>query len=206
MHSLLALLVIGFFSVLSTSSNDPQPEVPPTVIGTAAPTFSLTDLQGNKIELAQYKGKIVVLEWVNPFCPYSRGQYNTGNMQQLQKRYTEQGVVWLTINSTNPMHANARSNEEFAAVLSELKSSATANLRDADGIVGKMYDARTTPHMFVIDKNGVLAYTGAIDDDRSTEGGANAKINYVAQAIDELQAGKSVSIPETKPYGCSVKY
>jgi peroxiredoxin len=206
MHSIFALLFLGFFTVMSTSNELTQPETPPIVIGQAAPVFSLTDVTGKQIELAQYKGKIVVLEWVNPFCPYSRGQYNTGNMQSLQKRYTEQGVIWLTINSTNATHANARTNEEFAVVYKELNSSATANLRDADGVVGKLYNARTTPHLFVIDSKGVLAYNGAIDDDRSTEGGKSATINYVAQAIDELAAGKSVSIPETKSYGCSVKY
>jgi peroxiredoxin len=206
MHSLLALLFLGFFSVMSSGNESTQPETPPAMIGQAAPVFTLSDVTGRQIDLAQYRGKIVVLEWVNPFCPYSKGQYITGNMQSLQKRFTEQGVIWLTINSTNATHPNARTNEEFVAVYKELNSSATANLRDADGIIGKMYNARTTPHMFVIDTKGVLAYAGAIDDDRSTEGGAHATINYVAQAIDELAAGKSVSIPETKSYGCSVKY
>jgi peroxiredoxin len=206
MHSLLALLFLGFFSVMSSSNESTQPETPLAMIGQAAPVFTLTEVTGKPIDLAQYKGKIVVLEWVNPFCPYSKGQYITGNMQSLQKRYTEQSVIWLTVNSTNATHPNARTNEEFVVVYKDLNSSATANLRDADGVVGKMYNARTTPHIFVVDKNGVLAYMGAIDDDRSTEGGANATVNYVAQAIDELEAGKSVSIPETKSYGCSVKY
>jgi peroxiredoxin len=198
MSTLLALFFLSFFSVLSQNDN--------AAIGSAAPGFTLSDVNGKQIALAQFQGKIVVLEWINPFCPYSRGQYNTNNMQGLQERYVNKGVVWLTINSTNASHANARTNEEFAQVLTDMHSHATSNLRDADGTIGKLYGAKTTPHMFVIDANGVLAYTGAIDDDRSTEGGANAKINYVAQAIDELQAGKSVSIPETKPYGCSVKY
>ncbi len=200
MKTLFTLLVIGFFAMTSNASADP-------IVGAAAPAFTLQDLSGKSVDLAQYKGQIVVLEWINPFCPYSKGQYTTGNAQGLQKKYTDQGVVWLTINSTNASHANARTNEEFAALLvDEWKSTATAHLRDADGVVGKLYEARTTPHLYVIDAKGVLAYAGAIDDDRSADGGKNATINYVAQAIDELAAGKSVSIPETKPYGCSVKY
>jgi peroxiredoxin len=203
MKIFLALLFVGFFSgMLSTNATaDPQP-----IIGQAAPAFSLTDLHGKQVNLADYKGKIVVLEWINPYCPYSAGQYKSGNMPALQMKYTAQDVIWLTINSTNVEHANARPNEDYLGLLSDWGSAATAHLRDASGEVGKSYEAKTTPHMFMIDQNGVLAYAGAIDDDRSVDGGANAKINYVAQAIDELKDGKTVSVSETKPYGCSVKY
>jgi peroxiredoxin len=199
MKTLLTLLVIGVFAMSSAASAD-------LVIGAAAPTFTLSDMSGKSVDLAQYKGKIVVLEWTNPACPYVVGHYANGHMPGLQKKYTDQGVVWLTINSTNPDNQGAKSNEEYIRIYSEWNAAMTANLRDASGTVGKSYEAKTTPHMYVIDKNGVLVYAGAIDDDRSTDGGANAKTHYVTQAIDELSAGKSVSIPETKPYGCSVKY
>lgn len=182
---------------------DPTPS-----IGSVAPQFTLTDMAGKRVNLADYQGKIVVLEWTNPACPYVVGHYANGHMPGLQKKYTEMGVVWLTINSTNPQNSGAKSNEEYTQMYSDWKSGATAHLRDASGEVGKTYDAKTTPHMFVIDKEGKLAYAGAIDDDRSTNGGANAKVNYIDKAMEELlvEGKSSLSISETKPYGCSVKY
>jgi hypothetical protein len=208
MKTLLTLLVIGFFAMNSNAMADP-------IVGAMAPTFTLQDMSGKAVDLAQYKGKIVVLEWTNPACPYVVAHYENGNMPNLQKRYTTAAgephkiteVVWLTINSTNPSNSGAKSNEEYAKIYSAWKSSATAQLRDADGTVGKLYSAKTTPHIFIIDQAGTLVYSGAIDDDRSTDGGKNAKVNYVVQAMDELLLyQKPVSIPETKPYGCSVKY
>jgi peroxiredoxin len=204
MRSLCILFVLAI-SMIAIEAYSTEPGIT-AAVGAAAPEFKLQEMSGKQIDLSQFKGKIVVLEWVNPFCPYSGGHYKTGNMQSLQKKHTAEGVIWLTINSTNAEHANARTNEEFAKVMADINSAATAHLRDVTGEVGKLYSAKTTPHMFVIDQNGVLAYAGALDDDRSTAGGANATVNFVSQAIAELQAGKSVTIPETKPYGCSVKY
>lgn len=178
----------------------------PVSVGDAAPDFFLKDITGKTVKLSDLKGKTVVLEWTNPGCPFVVGHYANGNMQAVQAKYTAKGVVWLTINSTNASHKDAKSPEEFQKVFTEWKSSASANLLDGDGSVGQTYGAKTTPHMFIISANGTLAYNGAIDDDRSVNGGANAKINYVSAALDEVLAGKAIETSVTKPYGCSVKY
>jgi protein-disulfide isomerase len=195
-------LLIAFFLLLpfmTVSAN-------PISVGDVAPDFSLKDVTGKTVKLSDLKGKTVVLEWTNPGCPFVVGHYANGNMQAVQAKYTAKGVIWLTINSTNASHKDAKSPEEFEKVFTEWKSSATANLLDADGTVGQTYGAKTTPHMFIISANGTLAYNGAIDDDRSVNGGANAKINYVSAALDEVLAGKTIETSVTKPYGCSVKY
>lgn len=178
----------------------------PVSVGDAAPDFLLKDITGKTVKLSDLKGKTVVLEWTNPGCPFVVGHYANGNMPAVQAKYTAKGVVWLTINSTNAEHKDARSAEEFQKTFAEWKSSASANLLDTDGSVGQTYAAKTTPHMYIIAADGTLAYNGAIDDDRSVSGGANAKINYVSVALDELLTSKSVATSTTKPYGCSVKY
>lgn len=178
----------------------------PVSVGDAAPDFSLKDITGKTVKLSDLKGKTVVLEWTNPGCPFVVGHYANGNMPTVQAKYTAKGVVWLTINSTNAEHKDARSAEEFQKTFAQWKSSASANLLDTDGSVGQTYAAKTTPHMYIIAADGTLAYNGAIDDDRSVSGGANAKINYVSVALDELLTSKSVATSTTKPYGCSVKY
>ncbi len=178
----------------------------PVSVGDAAPDFSLKDITGKTVKLSDLKGKTVVLEWTNPGCPFVVGHYANGNMPGVQAKYTAKGVVWLTINSTNAEHKDARSAEEFQKTFAQWKSSASANLLDTDGSVGQTYAAKTTPHMYIVAADGTLAYNGAIDDDRSVSGGANAKINYVSVALDELLASKSVATSTTKPYGCSVKY
>lgn len=178
----------------------------PVSVGDAAPDFSLKDITGKTVKLSDLKGKTVVLEWTNPGCPFVVGHYANANMPAVQAKYTAKGVVWLTINSTNAEHKDARSAEEFQKTFAEWKSSASANLLDTDGSVGQTYAAKTTPHMYIIAADGTLAYNGAIDDDRSVSGGANAKINYVSVALDELLTSKSVATSTTKPYGCSVKY
>jgi peroxiredoxin len=204
MKTLLAILFIGFFSGLMTTEASADPTV--AQVGAAAPQFTLSDMSGKQVSLADFKGKIVVLEWTNPACPYVVGHYENGHMPGLQSKYAKDGIVWLTVNSTNPSNSGAKSNEEYTTIYADWKSGATSHLRDASGEIGKSYGAKTTPHMFIVDQTGKLVYSGAIDDDRSTNGGSAAKVNYVVQAIDELKAGKSVSISETKPYGCSVKY
>ncbi len=175
-------------------------------IGKPAPDFKLMDYQGKMHQLSDFKGKIVVLEWYNPECPFVVGHYKTGNMQKLQQTYTEKGVSWLLINSSAQGKQGHLTKETAPGVLKENQVKATNLLFDHDGTVGRLYEAKTTPHMYIIDKNGILVYNGAIDDDNSTKGGANAKVNYVAKALDELLAGKPISTPTTKPYGCSVKY
>ena len=175
-------------------------------IGSPAPDFSLQNLEGKTIKLSDYKGKIVVLEWINPGCPFVKGHYVSGNIQSLQKEMTAKGIVWLTINSTRPDHPEAYNATKSKAILGEWKSNATDNLIDEDRTVGHLFNAKTTPHLFVIGTDGVLRYSGAIDDDRSTDGGKKASVNYIRQAVGEMMTNKEVSVTTTAPYGCSVKY
>jgi peroxiredoxin len=168
-------------------------------VGKAAPDFVLTDTTGNRVSLADYNGKVVVLEWLNPDCPYVQRHYKAGTMKKLATKYGGQGVVWLTINSTNYMDVAA--NAKFKAA-NDLPYTI---LVDQSGEVGHLYNAATTPHMYVIDGEGTLAYVGAIDDD-PRGGKGDGATNYVAAALDEVLAGSAVTTAETKPYGCSVKY
>jgi len=168
-------------------------------VGDTAPDFTLTDSAGNGVSLSDFEGKIVVLEWLNPDCPFVQRHYKAGTMKDLAAKYDGEGVVWLTINSTNYMDAAA--NAKFKADNSLLYTI----LVDQAGDVGHLYGAKTTPHMYIIDGSGSLVYIGAIDDDPRGNKGAPA-VNYVAVALDEVLAGKAVTTAETKPYGCSVKY
>jgi peroxiredoxin len=168
-------------------------------VGDTAPAFTLTDTAGNEVSLGDFEGKIVVLEWLNPDCPFVQRHYKAGTMKDLATKYDGEGVVWLTINSTNYMDAAA--NAKFKAD----NGLPYAILVDQSGDVGHLYDARTTPHMYIIDGTGSLVYIGAIDDDPRGNKGEPA-VNYVAVALDEVLAGNAVTTAETKPYGCSVKY
>lgn len=176
-------------------------------VGQAAPEFTLTDSTGTSHKLSDFKGKFVVLEWLNHGCPFVKKHYDGGNMQKLQTDYTGKGVVWLSIVSSAPGKQGHMSPEETNAAKAEKNSAATAILLDEDGKVGRLYDAKTTPQMFVINPEGTLVYAGAIDSVKSTDAAdvADAK-NYVAATLDEAMAGKPVSEPSTTPYGCSVKY
>ena len=168
-------------------------------VGDTAPAFTLTDTAGNEVSLGDFEGKIVVLEWLNPDCPFVQRHYKAGTMKDLATKYDGEGVVWLTINSTNYMDGAA--NAKFKAD----NGLPYAILVDQSGDVGHLYDARTTPHMYIIDGTGSLVYIGAIDDDPRGNKGEPA-VNYVAVALDEVLAGNAVTTAETKPYGCSVKY
>jgi peroxiredoxin len=176
-------------------------------VGDKAPDFTLKDANGTEHSLSDFAGKIVVLEWTNFGCPFVKKHYGSGNMQKLQKTYTEKGIVWLSICSSAPKKQGYFTAEEWPGELAKSGFNATALLPDPTGETGKLYGAKTTPHMFVIDKAGKLVYQGAIDDNRSwdprTIEGAK---NYVAEAVDALRAGKAVTTAETSPYGCSVKY
>lgn len=177
------------------------------VIGQPAPDFTLTDTMGQAHTLAAHKGKFVVLEWSNYDCPFVKKHYGSGNMQRLQKTYTEKGVVWLTINSSAAGKQGNYPPEKWNEMIKEKGSAATAVLLDPDGKVGKTFGAKTTPSMFVINPEGVLIYKGAIDDKPSfkPETLEGAK-NYVEAALDAAMAGKPVETPSTQSYGCSVKY
>jgi hypothetical protein len=177
------------------------------VIGQPAPDFSVTDSAGKTQSLSAYKGKIVVLEWNNPECPFVRKHYGAGNMQKQQGEAAAEEVVWLTINSGaegKQGHLDAAAANAYVA---QVGGKEAAYLIDADGKIGHAYDAKTTPHMYVIDKAGTLRYMGGIDSIPSTDKEDIAKATqYVDQALAELAAGKPVSVSTSEPYGCSVKY
>ncbi|HYC23214.1 MAG TPA: thioredoxin family protein [Candidatus Bathyarchaeia archaeon] len=176
-------------------------------VGQPAPAFTLNDVDGKPHSLAADQGKIVVLEWFNYDCPFTRKHYDSGNMQALQKKYTGKGIVWLSINSSAPGKQGNYPADKMKQLAAARGAAPTAVLLDPDGAVGMSYGAKTTPHMFVVDRTGVLVYDGAIDDRPSTDqADVQGARNYVALALDELLAGKPVSTASTTPYGCSVKY
>jgi peroxiredoxin len=175
--------------------------------GAKAPAFTLSDTAGKSHALADYAGKLVVLEAINHECPFVKKHYSTGNMQKLQKHYAEKGVIWFSLSSSAPGKPGHYTAELWQQKNKENGSNAAAVLLDTEGKVGRAYGARTTPHMFVIGKDGTLLYRGAIDNDPSADPKkvAGAR-NYVAAALDAALQDKAVETAETKPYGCSVKY
>ncbi len=175
--------------------------------GEQAPDFKGTDSNGRTETLSQYRGRFVVLEWANKGCPYEQKHYNSGNMEKLQRQWTGKGVVWLSVLSSAPgQQGNVTSTEENA-YLSQTHAAPTAAILDPSGQIGRLYEAKTTPHMFVIDPQGKVVYEGAIDDAPSTDPSTvNAAHNYVSAALTESIAGKPVTTAVTRPYGCSVKY
>ena len=176
------------------------------VVGEAAPAFTLKDVDGKTVSLADYKGRTVVLEWHNFGCPFVVKHYGAGNMQALQKKYGGD-VVWLTVNSTSTASRDYVEPAKVPPRLREYKAQPARYLMDDPGTVGRAYGAKTTPHMYIIDPSGKLAYNGAIDDKRSTDpADIRTSKNYVAAALDEMKAGKPVSVATTTPYGCTVHY
>ncbi len=181
----------------------------PTVatVGLPAPGFTLTDQNGKAHDLSDFLGKPVVLEWFNHGCPFVKKYYSQGDMPQLQERYQEKGVVWLSICSSAEGKQGYFDADQAASVIAEHGMQPTAVMRDTDGTVGRLYAAKTTPHMFVIDADGVLVYDGAIDSERSADQADIAgATNYVAKTLDALLAGESVEPQKNQPYGCGVKY
>ena len=176
-------------------------------VGEPAPNFTATDSNGQTHSLAEYKGKFVVLEWHNNGCPFTQKHYESGNMQRLQKEWVQKGVIWLTVISSAPGtqgYVTAQAENDY---LRSMHASPTAALLDPTGSLGHLYDAKTTPHMFIINPEGTLIYDGAIDDHPTTDQADIAvSKNYVSEALSEAMAGKSVSTPTSRPYGCSVKY
>lgn len=175
--------------------------------GQPARDFKLRDTDNNVIQLAQYKGKTVVIEWNNPGCPFVKKHYASGNMQGTQAAALAQGVVWLTVNSGAPGKQGHMSGTEAAGFVKAQKAKVTEYLLDPQGVVGKAYGAKTTPQIFIINPAGTIVYQGAIDDKPTANAAdiAGAR-NHVKAALGELKAGKPVSVAETKPYGCAVKY
>ena len=176
-------------------------------VGAPAPAFTATDSRGQTESLAQYRGKYVVLEWHNQGCPFTRKHYVSGNMQALQKEWTAKGVVWFTVISSARGQQGYVTSSEENAYIEKMHAAPTAVLMDSEGKLGRLYSAKTTPQMVVIDPAGKVIYDGAIDD-RPTPDPEDARgaRNYVSEALTEAMAGKPVATPYTRPYGCGVKY
>lgn len=184
-----------------------MPALASAIVGQPAPNFTATDTSGRTVNLTEFKGRPVVLEWVNPGCPYVRKHYGAQNMQATQKSAVAQGVVWLTVNSTTPEHGDYLPPAKLAAWMQAQGAAATATLMDEDGKLGRAYGARTTPHLYVVDARGTLVYAGAIDSKPSANPADIATAtNHVNVALAESMAGKPVSTPTTRAYGCTVKY
>jgi peroxiredoxin len=182
----------------------PAPAAKP---GIPAPAFRAPDIAGKTVSLSDYAGKIIILEWTNDGCPFVGKHYNSGNMQALQRRFTAAGDVWLTIASSAPGEQGYVTPAEARADMAHWHAAPSDFLLDPDGVVGRLYGAKATPTMVVIDPKGVLAYIGAIDDTPSTDlDDVKTAKNYVVAALDELAAGKPVSVSATRAYGCSIKY
>jgi peroxiredoxin len=176
-------------------------------VGTPAPDFTGTDSQGKQASLAAFKGKYVVLEWTNSDCPYTRKHYQSGNMQSLQKQWTAKGVVWLTVLSSAPGQQGYKTPFDENSYMSRVHAVPTAAILDPSGAIGHEYEARTTPHIFIIDPSGELIYAGAIDDHPTTDPSDIKKSkNYVDEVLSAAMAGKPVPVSYTASYGCSVKY
>jgi hypothetical protein len=193
------LFVLGIFVLL--------PTIWAAKIGEAAPDFTATASNGKTIHLADYRGKYVVLEWHNNGCPYVGKHYRSGNMQRLQKEWTGKGVIWLTILSSAPGKQGYVTAGEENDYLTKMQAAPTAALLDSTGEIGHLYDAKTSPQMVVINPEGILIYSGAIDDKPTTDlQDVPTAMNYVSLALEESMAGKTVQTSTTRPYGCSVKY
>ena len=175
--------------------------------GAIAQDFKLTDVNGKTVQLSQFRGKTVVLEWHNPGCPFVSKHYSSGNMQATQKAARQQGAVWLTINSGAKGKQGHMTGTEAKALIAKQNIQSNNYLFDTKGLVGKAYGAKTTPHMYIIDGTGILVYQGGIDD-KPTANRADIKNarNHVLAALSEMKSGDKVSVAKARPYGCSVKY
>ncbi len=175
-------------------------------VGQTAPDFSAVDISGKTHRLSDFKGKLVVLEWTNPGCPYVRKHYG-GNMQSLQKEFTGKGVVWLAVNSTETESYDYLAPAKLAGWVTEKQAKPTALLMDESGKIGQLYGAKTTPHMYIVNPQGQLVYAGAIDSIASSRAeDIKTATNFVRQGLTESLAGKPVSVAVSRAYGCSVKY
>jgi len=216
-----AALSLALVAGCSSKSDEAQAGKPPAsaaaqkidqagqgaAVGQAAPEFTLTSADGNTVSLVDFRGSHVVLEWVNYDCPFVKAQYASQSIQTMQKALREKGVVWLSICSSAP---GKQGHVEGTALTERIKSegsNATAYLVDSDGTVGRMYGAKTTPHMFVVSPDGMIVYAGAIDDNATTDAAAIPNSNnYVKAALDASMSGSALAISSTAPYGCGVKY
>jgi AhpC/TSA family len=196
--------ILTAFTALAITA---APAAAAAVVGKPAPTFKAADMNGKAVSLSDFRGKTVVLEWNNPECPFVKKHYGSGNMQKTQAAAVKDGVVWLTINSGAPGKQGHMSGADAKAFLARAGARPTAYLLDPRGVLGKAYDAKTTPHMYIVNGAGTLVYAGGIDD-KATPNPADIKSarNYVLAALAEIKTGKPVSVASSRPYGCSVKY
>jgi len=198
MKSIAYTVLAGAFSLISAFAAD---------VGKPAPAFSGKNLKGEAVSLSDLKGKIVVLEWVNFDCPFVKKHYASGNIPKLQQEYTAKDVVWISINSSAAGKQGNYSAADMAARAEKDGNKASQFLLDPQGTIGKAYDAKTTPHLFIINKDGVLVYNGAIDSKKSTDAADIAVADKLfANALDAVIAGKEVTNAKNEPYGCGVKY
>lgn len=197
---ILARMLLPFLMIGSVAFATPQ-------VGQPAPDFSAPGADGKTYKLSEFKGKTVVLEWFNKDCPYVHKYYDSKTMQKLQNRETSKGVVWLTIASSKKGREGFLTPATGTKVRGQMGMESTALILDGEGKVARLYSAKTTPHMFVIDKKGLLAYEGAIDDKPSANPETlKGAANYVEAALYSLDKGQPVQVSSTTPYGCSVKY
>lgn len=201
----LSIAIIICVFIVSWASENSQAAKLAT--GSPAPDFNYTDVQGSEGKLSDLKGKYVVIEWFNHGCPFVAKHYNSKKMQELQKKYTELEVVWIAVNSTSDGHGDYRNPEQSKSDARKHETSATHIVIDSSGDIGKLYGAKTTPHIFIVNPDGVLIYQGAADDIKSTDTEDIPKAtNYIDLAMTEALTPQELTNPETKPYGCSVKY
>ena len=200
-----ALSVLSVLTAAALAA--PLPAAAEPTVGSPAPAFTGMDTKGRTVNLADYRGKTVILEWTNHDCPFVVKHYSSGNMQMTQKKAAQDGVVWLSVISSAPGEQGNVSGPEADALTQSRNASPSAVLLDPSGQIGRKYAARTTPHMFIIDPKGTLAYHGAIDSIKSTDVTDIPKAeNYVLNALSQMKAGEPVKPQGTRPYGCSVKY
>jgi peroxiredoxin len=198
MKTIVYAAITGAFALATINAKE---------VGKPAPQFAAKDLKGESVSLADLRGKTVVLEWVNFSCPFVKKHYSSGNLPKLQADYGAKGVVWITVNSSAKGKQGYAESAEMVSLADKQGNKAAHFVMDTDGTIGKAYDAKVTPHMYVIDKEGVLVYNGAIDSKASTEAADVATADKLfANALDAVLAGKEVSDAMNKPYGCGVKY
>ena len=203
----MKLSFLAILSAIGLAACLPSANASAPVVGEAAPNFTAVDTNGVEHSLSDFKGKNVVLEWSNHDCPFVVKHYRPGNMQKVQKQATDNGAIWLTIVSSAKGKQGSVSPEQANEIMKKDGVHSTARFLDPSGELGRLYDAKTTPHMFVIDKEGVLAYAGAIDSDSGFQSSSiEGATNYVIEALNNLNAGEPVKVASTKPYGCSIKY
>jgi peroxiredoxin len=200
--ALSSLISLSFGNMLFYTATAADSTVAPAEVSKVAPNFTLRDADGKSVSLNDFRNKLVVLEWFDDKCPFDKKHYKSGNMQSLQSEFGKKGVVWLVINSARQGKPGYHTDVEYKQIMRSWNFASPYLLLDPDGKVGHLYEAKTTPHMYIIGKNGVLLYRGAIDDqpDTDIESIKIAK-NYVREALDQAMAGKPITNSSTKPYG-----